>query len=76
MKATDDEPLITTAKATVETAEAAPEKAETETAKNPDLMETSAEEAAKPAPPKKRRTRKKNPVIDIAEGAQNLAAQS
>ena len=76
VKATDDEPLITTAKATVETAEAAPEKAETETAKNPDLMETSAEEAAKPAPPKKRRTRKKNPVIDIAEGAQNLAAQS
>lgn len=36
-------------------------------------------EAIKPEPPKKRRTRKKtpaNPVIDITEGAQNLAAKS
>ena len=37
--------------------------------------EQAVAETAKPAP-KKRRTRKKNPVIDITEGAQNLAAQS
>lgn len=55
---------------------AAPEKSETESASQSDVKETSNEETAKPEPPKKRRSRKKNPVIDIAEGAQNLAAQS
>ncbi|MDE6743600.1 MAG: hypothetical protein K2J95_06985 [Lachnospiraceae bacterium] len=52
----------TAAEATTNTAEADSEKAEGET--------------TKPEPPKKRRSRKKNPVIDISEGAQNLAAQS
>ena len=55
---------------------AAPEKSETESTPKSDAKETSNEETAKPEPPKKRRSRKKNPVIDIAEGAQNLAAQS
>lgn len=41
--------------------------------------EKETEETVSPEPPKKRRTRKKssaNPVIDITEGAQNLAAKS
>ncbi len=40
------------------------------------LPETRMEETVKPEPPKKRRVRKKNPVIDITEGAQNLAVKS
>lgn len=41
--------------------------------------DSEKEETVNPEPPKKRRTRKKssaNPVIDITEGAQNLAAKS
>ncbi len=40
------------------------------------LPETRMEETVKPEPSKKRRVRKKNPVIDITEGAQNLAVKS
>lgn len=47
----------------------------TEEAQNEPKKEEAAETAT-PEPPKKRRTRKKNPVIDIAEGTQNLAAHS
>lgn len=53
------------------------ETLKTETAKTADDSEKA--EAINPETPKKRRTRKKtpaNPVIDITEGAQNLAAKS
>lgn len=68
--------------APAETAKTDPEKATAEsTTEAIKTAETDPEktETAKPEPPKKRRTRKKasaNPVIDITEGAQNLAAKS
>lgn len=65
-----------------ETAQTDPEKeaveSTTETVKTTD-KDSEKTETVKPEPPKKRRTRKKssaNPVIDITEGAQNLAAKS
>ncbi|MDE6529719.1 MAG: hypothetical protein K2K96_02965 [Lachnospiraceae bacterium] len=65
------------AEATTNAAETDSEQAAAEATTN--AAETGSEQAVaettKPAP-KKRRTRKKNPVIDITEGAQNLAAQS
>ncbi len=60
-----NEPEPVTEDTTVETAQTDSEKEKAET--------------VNPEPPKKRRTRKKssaNPVIDITEGAQNLAAKS
>lgn len=77
MISVEAEPRNSVSETTVISVEAAaPEKSETESASQSDVKETSNEETAKPEPPKKRRSRKKNPVIDIAEGAQNLAAQS
>lgn len=70
------EPQNIASETTIVSVEDVPEKSETESTPKSDVKETSNEETAKPEPPKKRRSRKKNPVIDIAEGAQNLAAQS
>lgn len=62
-----------------ETAEATKSEPEKETEKAVTETESEKIETINPEPPKKRRTRKKNPanpVIDITEGAQNLAAKS
>ncbi len=77
-----DEPKPVTEVTPAETAKTDAEKETAEsTTETVKTAETDSEktETAKPEPPKKRRTRKKasaNPVIDITEGAQNLAAKS
>ncbi len=77
-----EEPKPVTEAVPAETAKTDPEKETAEsTTEAIKTAETDPEktETAKPEPPKKRRTRKKtsaNPVIDITEGAQNLAAKS
>lgn len=76
----EPEPIIENA--TAETTQTNPEKETAElTTETFKTTETDSEKAetVNPEPPKKRRTRKKasaNPVIDITEGAQNLAAKS
>lgn len=77
-----NEPEPVTEDANTETIQTNSEKeaveSTTETVKTTE-KDSEKTETVSPEPPKKRRTRKKssaNPVIDITEGAQNLAAKS